>query len=232
MIKMVVFDMAGTTVDEDNVVYKTIQRSLNEAGYQATLEDVLIHCAGKEKLRAIKDILEIKFDLVDEDIAKQIHTAFRGLLTVAYDELDVKPIRGADEIFAYLKNAGLYCVLNTGYDHDTAHKLLHKLGWANSNAIDTVVTASDVSSNRPEPDMILLGMKKMGITDPLEVIKVGDSAIDIEEGQHAGCGLSIGITTGAQTREQLLQQRPDHVIDDLRELIDIIRKNNIEPQQY
>jgi len=78
----------------------------------------------------------------------------------------------------------------------------------------------------------LLGMKKMGITNPLEVVKVGDSAIDIEEGQHAGCGLNIGITTGAQTREQLLQQRPDHVIDDLTELIAIIRKNNIEPQQY
>jgi phosphonatase-like hydrolase len=232
MIKMVVFDMAGTTVDEDNVVYKTIQRSLNDAGYPASLEDVLIHCAGKEKLRAIKDILETKFGVADDQIANRIHTAFRVMLTVAYDELDVKPIRGADDIFAYLKDAGLYCVLNTGYDHDTAHKLLRKLGWEESNAIDAVVTASDVSSNRPEPDMILLGMKKMGITNPLEVIKVGDSAIDIEEGQNAGCGLNIGITTGAQTREQLLQQRPDHVIDDLRELIDIIRKNNIVPQQY
>ena len=33
MIRMVVFDMAGTTVDENNVVYKTLQKTINAAGY-------------------------------------------------------------------------------------------------------------------------------------------------------------------------------------------------------
>ncbi len=232
MIKMVVFDMAGTTVDEDNVVYKTIQRALNDANYPATLDDVLLHCAGKEKLRAIKDILEAKFNLVDEQVANDIHTAFRSMLTIAYDELDVKPIKGAEQVFTYLKESGIYCVLNTGYDHQTAHKLLKKLGWELTDRIGAVVTASDVSSNRPEPDMILLGMKKMGISNPLEVIKVGDSGIDIEEGQNAGCGLNIGITTGAQTREQLMLHQPDHVIDDLSELIPIINHNNSTDTLY
>ncbi len=227
MIKLVVFDMAGTTVDEDNVVYKTIRRALNEAGFPASLEDVLIHCAGKEKLQAIKDILQAKFDVMDDRLAGEIHAAFRKLLIVAYDELAVRPIGGADEIFAYLKEAGIHCVLNTGYDHDTAHKLLRKLGWEGSNLIDAVVTASDVSSNRPDPDMILLAMKRTGITNPLEVVKVGDSAIDIEEGQNAGCGLNIGITTGAQTREQLLEAQPDHVVDNLAELIGIIRSPHL-----
>ena len=29
MIKLVVFDMAGTTINEDNVVYKTLQKAVN-----------------------------------------------------------------------------------------------------------------------------------------------------------------------------------------------------------
>jgi phosphoglycolate phosphatase-like HAD superfamily hydrolase len=58
------------------------------------------------------------------------------------------------------------------------------------------------------------------------VIKIGDSTIDIEEGQKAGCGLNIGITGGAQTREQLEQQGPDYVIDKLSELIHIIEREN------
>jgi beta-phosphoglucomutase-like phosphatase (HAD superfamily) len=33
MVKLVVFDMAGTTIDEDNVVYKTHQQSIELAGY-------------------------------------------------------------------------------------------------------------------------------------------------------------------------------------------------------
>ena len=57
MIRMVVFDMAGTTVDEDNVVYKTLQSEINKAGFSFSLEQVLAEGAGKEKRQAIKDIL-------------------------------------------------------------------------------------------------------------------------------------------------------------------------------
>ena len=53
MIRMVVFDMAGTTVNEDNVVYKTLQQVINNAGYDFTLKQVLAEGAGKEKLQAI-----------------------------------------------------------------------------------------------------------------------------------------------------------------------------------
>ncbi|MDN5216008.1 hypothetical protein QQ020_28275 [Fulvivirgaceae bacterium BMA12] len=56
-IELVVFDMAGTTVDEDNVVYKTVQSTINEADHDVSLEFVLEHGAGKEKHKAIHDIL-------------------------------------------------------------------------------------------------------------------------------------------------------------------------------
>mgnify|MGYP003707279779 CR=1 FL=1 len=37
-IKLAVFDMAGTVVNEDNVVYKTLQKAINERGFQLTLD--------------------------------------------------------------------------------------------------------------------------------------------------------------------------------------------------
>ncbi|MEL4881718.1 hypothetical protein AAEH85_22465, partial [Shewanella algae] len=49
--------MAGTTIDEDNVVYKTLHQSILEVNIDVTLENVLLHGAGKEKKEAIKDIL-------------------------------------------------------------------------------------------------------------------------------------------------------------------------------
>ena len=69
MIRMVVFDMAGTTVDEDNVVYKTLQQVINNAGYSFTLNQVLAVGAGKEKLQAIKDILKSGNGLQDDQFA-------------------------------------------------------------------------------------------------------------------------------------------------------------------
>ncbi len=66
VVKMVVFDMAGTTVNENNVVYKTLRRAINEAGFPVTLEDVLAEGAGKEKLQAVKSILH-QYAQVDDE---------------------------------------------------------------------------------------------------------------------------------------------------------------------
>jgi phosphonatase-like hydrolase len=226
MIRLVVFDMAGTTVDEDNVVYKTIRRSFIDRGYSISLEEVLEHAAGKEKLQAIRDILDHVIKVNNEGEADAIHSIFKLHLDKAYEELEVKPVSGAEDLFRYLKQQGISVALNTGYDGCTALGLLRKLGWEDSELIDTVVTASDVPRSRPFPDMIQLAMFKTGIVTPAEVIKIGDSTVDIEEGQNAKCGFSIGITGGAQTREQLLSQRPDFVIDQLSELIPIIEHEN------
>lgn len=222
MIKMVVFDMAGTTVNENNVVYKTVHKAIEQAGYIVSFEQVLANGAGKEKLQAIKDILRIDLGVHDEQTAKAIHKNFVVLLEEAYENLDVLPEDGAEEVFAALKEQNIYVVLNTGYDRKTASSLLVKLGWQPGEQIDLLVTASDVPNNRPKPDMIHYAMKHFGIEDGKQVAKIGDSAIDIEEGQNAGCGLSIGVTTGAHTREQLAAQHPAFIINSLRELPAIV----------
>jgi beta-phosphoglucomutase-like phosphatase (HAD superfamily) len=54
MIKMVVFDMAGTTVNEGNVVYKTLRQAINERGYNVTLGEVLEKGAGRKNCRRLK----------------------------------------------------------------------------------------------------------------------------------------------------------------------------------
>jgi phosphonatase-like hydrolase len=226
MIRLVVFDMAGTTVDENNVVYKTIQKAFRQAGYDVSLDLVLQNGAGKEKLQAVKDILREVFGVINDELAQGIHAVFKTSLVDTYRDLDVRPVNGANDLFRYLKQHGIAVALNTGYDGNTALGLLRKLGWEDSGLIDAVVTATDVPRSRPFPDMIRLAMFKTGIGDPQEVVKIGDSTVDIEEGQNAKCRFSIGITGGAQTREQLLLQHPDFVIDQLSELIAIIEREN------
>jgi phosphoglycolate phosphatase-like HAD superfamily hydrolase len=70
--------------------------------------------------------------------------------------------------------------------------------------------------------MIGLAMQRAGITDAREVAKVGDSVIDIEEGRNAGASLNIGITTGAHTRQQLESANPNHIVDNLIEILPLI----------
>ncbi|MCS3552591.1 MULTISPECIES: HAD family hydrolase [unclassified Sphingobacterium] len=222
-IKMVVFDMAGTTVNEDNIVYKTLRNAINSVGgFDLSLEEVLEHGAGKEKLEAIKTILKNSLDLENDQLATEIFQLFLVQLKSAYEVETIYPCNNAAALFIKLKDMGILRVLNTGYDRLTAESLLKKLNWEVGKDIDLLITASDVEHNRPEPDMIQLAMAKMGITDASTVAKIGDSTIDIQEGQNAGCGLSIGITTGAHTAVQLATANPDQVISDLLDILSVI----------
>ena len=221
MVKMAVFDMAGTTVNEHNVVYKTLWRAINEKNFDFTLEEVLAEGAGKEKLQAIKSVLSLR-NIHDDELALSIFERFLVLLADAYNTQEITEQSNATLVFNALKSSNIAVVLNTGYNRQTAEALVSKIGWEEGVHFDCLVTASDVAENRPQPDMIFYAMNRLGCTEAREVIKVGDSAIDIEEGYNAGCGLSVGITTGAHTREQLGRANPHFIIDDLIDLLPIV----------
>lgn len=219
-ISLVVFDMAGTTVNEDNVVYKTLRDAVNSLGHDFDLETVLLIGGGKEKFQAVKDILAPVYDDPQklETDAKAAFQYFLDHLKVAYANLKVTTYPGMEELFEYLRQQGVKVALNTGYNRETATSLVEKLNLQEGRDFDLLVTASDVSNSRPAPDMIILAMEKLGIQEAARVAKVGDSIIDIEEGKAAGCGLTLGITTGAQTKEQLETAGPDLIIDGLLEM--------------
>lgn len=79
-----------------------------------------------------------------------------------------------------------------------------------------------INDNRPMPGMIQLAMNRFSVKDSKQVVKLGDSTIDIEDGQNAGCGLSIGITTGTHTQAQLESAAPDYVIHNLGNLVPLL----------
>lgn len=220
-IEMVVFDMAGTTINEQNIVYKSLHKSINKFGIDVSLELVLSIGAGKEKHQAIKDILA---HLNNKDLEKSelIFQDFKQLLDQEYLTSTVIPIEGVEKVFNDLKKNGVKIVLNTGYSSKVANTLLDKLNWKKGEHYDALVTADDVERGRPFPDMIIKAMQLFGIEDASKVLKAGDSAIDVEEGKNAKCGITIGVLSGAQTRQQLETAKPDYILDSLASLYSIV----------
>lgn len=222
MIKLVVFDMAGTTVDEKNVVYKTVRAVINDAGYDFSLDQVLEHGAGKEKKQAIRDVLALDGRDHSEEEVTAIFANFKPRLAQEYAQLDVTEQPGASEVFTKLREADIKVVLNTGYDRKTAEGLVSRLDWQVGRDIDGLVTASDVENGRPAPDMIHKAMALTGVESAAQVAKIGDSQIDIHEGQNADCGMTFGVTTGSQTAELLEAANPTHVVNSLSEMLDVV----------
>jgi phosphoglycolate phosphatase-like HAD superfamily hydrolase len=66
--------------------------------------------------------------------------------------------------------------------------------------------------------MIRLLMDRLGIQDARKVAKVGDTAVDLEEGYNAGCTVVIGVSSGSFTREQLQSCRHSHVLGSVAEV--------------
>lgn len=220
MIKAVVFDVAGTVVDEHNIVYKTVQKAIQNAGLEVDFETVLKFAAGKAKLDAIKDVLiHLERGTI---LADSIYQEFKAILKKAYETEPIEEQSSAMVVFEILKNNDIKVVLNTGYDRATAKQLMVRLGWQDHPNIDLVITASDVERGRPHPDMIHLAMEKLEINAASEIAKIGDSIVDVEEGFNAGCAYSIGITTGAHTKSQLAKANPSATVERLTDLLPII----------
>lgn len=223
MIKLIVFDMAGTVINENNVVYKTLRKAINWQGYNFSLEEVLLYGAGKEKHQAIKDIIATQnsdSNLNGESLT--IFNDFSELLKLNYEKLEIEVFPKTEDIFNKLKEKGIKIVLNTGYNRETALVLLSKINWEEGNQYDALITSSDVEKGRPAADMIFKAMDMFHILNAKEVAKVGDSIIDIEEGKTANCGITVGVTTGAHTQEQLKSANPTYIINSLIELTQIL----------
>jgi phosphoglycolate phosphatase-like HAD superfamily hydrolase len=70
--------------------------------------------------------------------------------------------------------------------------------------------------------MIHLAMNQVAVASSDEVAKIGDSSVDIEEGKTAECGMTFGITTGAQTESQLRTANPTHIVRSLARMCELI----------
>jgi phosphonatase-like hydrolase len=159
-----------------------------------------------------------------EALIMQIHDRFiRGMISFYRQDPDLKPLPHAEKLFSRLQEKGIKTALNTGFTRDITDAILQRLHWDNgAGGVDRVICSDEVPQGRPSPDMINRLMADLDIPSAGNVLKVGDTEVDVEEGRNAGCGVVVSVTTGAYSRAQLQQYNPDHIIDSLEELMPII----------
>ena len=227
-IDLVVFDMAGTTVRDDDAVNRCLSEALATRS-QVTHEEVN-SVMGLPKPVAIQLLLEkhLGSQAVSPALVDELHANFLKRMLDHYQTSPViEPMPHTLEAFWQLKEAGLKLALDTGFSRPIVDAILERLGWNDGGLLDTTVASDEVQRGRPHPDLLLKAMALTGVQDPKRVAKVGDTPSDLQEGHAAGCGLVIGVTNGTHTREQLLAHYHTHLIDSLRELPGIVLGNAV-----
>ncbi len=215
-VRLVVFDMAGTTVD-DNVngvplVLKSYRDAFYAFGVKVSME-VLNEQRGRDKWTVISELGGEK--------APRIYEHF--LKTLEDNVSKVKEIEGASETFKFLMSHGVRVIASTGFPMDIADAIIKQLGWIKEGLIDTWICSEQVGVSRPNPKMILHAMKQFGFEDPRLVVKVDDTAKGIEEGLNAGV-ITVGVLTGTQSVQRLEAAAPDTILRSVKDLPDYLIK--------
>ncbi|MEQ9298304.1 MAG: HAD hydrolase-like protein [Cyclobacteriaceae bacterium] len=219
-IKIAVFDMAGTTIDEGHTVYQSVAEALAEVGIDISVEEVFQQIGGMNKVDGIQQLIN-KAKPDNQDVFKITIDAFLRILGEKYTQPGVvKEMEGASLLFAQLQEKGIIVALDTGYTRDIAQMLLEIVGWNEQSLVDFMIASEEVESGRPSPLMIHKIMDQFDVSDPSEVIKIGDTKADIEEGINANCRYIVGVASSSYSAADLLGFGATHVVGNLTEMLE------------
>jgi phosphonatase-like hydrolase len=137
-------------------------------------------------------------------------------MSAAYEH-HLAPIPGAEETFEFLRARGIKIAIDTGFDATIGGLIMQRLDWP-GRRIDLAVFSSDVLRGRPAPYMIFRAMELLDVQDVHQVMKIGDTPSDLEEGFNAGCGEVIGVLSGAHTAATLGAYRHTRLIPSVADL--------------
>lgn len=239
-IKLVIFDMAGTTVQDKKEVETCFARACAETGLNVS-GDRILALQGYSKIEVFRLLWEEKIGQNHPEYEENIvysYDYFRMILEDHYKANAIIPTEGCLEIFDYLRKNNIKIALTTGFYRKVTNIILEKLGWldgleynyvntSGKSIIDVSIASDEVQKGRPEPFMIRKAMKLMGIKDAYDVINIGDTPSDLKSGVLAGCRLSLGVTNGTHTREQLMFLQNDGLLGSLKELKTIIENISV-----
>jgi phosphonatase-like hydrolase len=218
-IELVIFDMAGTTVRDDNQVPEAFTAALAEHGLAVTPEQIH-HLRGASKKQAIAALLPPGGDLAARTDA--VYETFRAQLARRF-EGTAREVPGASGVLAQLRERGLKVALNTGFDRDTTRMLMRALGWQ-EGMVDAIACGDEVAQGRPAPDLIRRCMALASVENAQAVANLGDTILDLRAGHAAGVGLNIGVLSGAHKREMLAAQPHTHLIASVADLPDLLER--------
>lgn len=217
--RLAVFDMIGTTVEAGEEVPHAFVEAFRRIGVSLP-DDAVTGVRGRSKEEAIADLVGAYLPGVENaaGVSAQVYSSFRSILRDSYEE-GARWVPGVRTALQRLQTRGMLVVLTTGLDRDTTTHLLRGLAY-DRMGLRGVVTGDDVERGRPAPDLIHAAMTLTGEGDPGCVLAVGDTVSDLEAATRAQVGWSVGVLTGAHSREQLQAHPHSAILDSVARIPD------------
>ncbi len=203
-IKLVIFDIAGTIIEDHGEVVSAFAGALDKHRIPYT-DDELKEWKGSSKEEVIRHFVERQGGgAVLESAVGIVYADFRIALERHYREKGVVPIVGAADTVAWLRERGIRIATTSGFYREVSELILESTGWRGMLAAS--ISSSDVPAGRPAPYMIFRAMEAASVTSVREVVNVGDTPLDLQAGTNAGVRGVVGVLTGLHGKERLQEE--------------------------
>ena len=230
VIKVALFDMAGTTVDDviDGVplVLAAYTSALRIGRVEVPYEELNAQ-RGKSKIQVFQAFVEkYRTDLSSEDqkaLAQELHD--KEFVPALLEKVPyLKEMHGTSDLFAYLRKQEVYVATGSGFPQVVTDAINAHLGWQKKGLVQFGTCGETAGGGRPKPNMINATLvaagwlpqgtdlsKKDGEFGYSTVLKVGDTMEDIHEGNGVGATV-VAVSSGTQSVEQLVGENPRVVL--------------------
>ena len=236
-IRMVMFDLSGTTVADDTGVRDCLFQAAEEHGLQTTPDEILYHM-GTNKIHLYQFLLARQQGqaLTIQDFEQAQDPATREQALIVFDRYQelmvqhyqkhVEEIPGAADVFRWCHAHDILVATDTGFHRVIVEAIMDGLGWLRDGLVDLAVDVEHVPGQigRPAPFMLFHAMQKLNVQSVHEVIKIGDTPADMLEGRNAGVRGVVGVLSGPRPVSAWGKYWHTHVINSVADLPDLIER--------
>ena len=213
-IELVIFDLDGTLISSAETIYEATVYSLNALNIPGDMPHEEFNKRIGLHFEDIFDDFGIKLPDFEEFI-----TIYKSVYFDFIESSKIYP--GVLEIIKYLKENGIKISLLTTKAQDQADKILNFFNM--SPDFDYIMGRRPGIAHKPSPEPLLTICSDLSI-DPVNCMIVGDSEMDIQCGKNAGAK-TCAVTYGYRSKENLVKDSPDYILDSIFELKTIVSEN-------
>ena len=211
-LRGILFDNDGTLVDTYELLLTSFRHATRVVLGEQLPDEVLMARVGTPLAEQMKDFTD------DPATQQELLRVYRAFNEERHDNV-VRAFPGIADALAALQARGLKLGVVTSKMHALTQRGLVATGI--DRFMDCLVGADDCPRFKPEPDPILVGCEKLGLS-PAECMYVGDSPFDIQAGNAAGC-TTVAVLWGMFSEADLAAEHPDIVISKPSQLSELIR---------
>jgi len=211
MIKAILFDLDGTLIDTNELIYKSFCYAFKEVLHKELPKEEIKGLYGKPLKDSFANYVG------DKKTIENLIVAHRSYNDLHHDNM-CKPFDGVVELLTKLKEKNIKCGVVTSKRKNVA---IHGMTLGGIiDFMDIIISPEDTKRHKPEGEPALKACELLGIK-PKETIMVGDSPYDLLCGKNAGC-LTCGVEYTVININELLKVKPTYMVENPLDIIKLI----------